>query len=103
MTSLAQNRHRAFGPMAEQFNDLLRRYPRLDPDEIELMIAIYPKLTILEVGLLSADDALGEAFHKFNRAHRERLKRSWQDHLLLALMMLATLALLGALAWGLMT
>ncbi|RYE64717.1 MAG: hypothetical protein EOO83_00415 [Oxalobacteraceae bacterium] len=100
MTSLTQSRHRAFGALAEQFNDLLRRYPHVDHHEIEQMIAIYPKLTILEVGLLSADDGLGDSFHEFYRAHRERLKRTWKDHFLFAFVILATLAMLVALAWG---
>ncbi|RYE04490.1 MAG: hypothetical protein EOP61_00310 [Sphingomonadales bacterium] len=102
MTSLSQNRHRAFGPLAEQFNDLLRRYPNVDHDEVEQMIAIYPKLTILEVGLLSSDERLGKSLHEFSRAHRERLRPSWHDHFLLAMVMLATFALFAALVWGVM-
>jgi len=103
MTSLTHNRqHRVFGPLAEQFNDLLRRYPHVDHDEIEQMIAIYPKLTILEIGLLSADDGLGEAFQEFNRAYPERLKQSWRHHLLFGLVMLGSLGLPAALVWSLM-
>ena len=101
MTSLTQNRERVFSPLAEQFRDLLRRYPRLDQDEIERMIAIYPKLTILEVGLLSSDDRLGESFREFNRAHPEG--QSWKHHLMFVLVMLGSMALVGLLVWGLMT
>ena len=97
MTYLTREPHCPFGPSAERFNELLGRYPRMEPDEVEEMIAIYPKLTILEVGLLSGDDALARPLDSFRRDHSERLKSSWRHHLVFALSVIVTFAMFGAL------
>jgi hypothetical protein len=97
VTYLTSERHRPFGPIADQFCELLRNYPDLSESQIEEMITSYSKLTILEVGLLSADDLLSRRFDSFTRDHSDRLNTHWKHHLLFALVMLGTFAMMGAI------
>lgn len=97
MTYLTSERHRPFGPKADHFCKLLRDYPDLPENEIEEMIAIYSNLTIIEVGLLSADDRLSRRFDRFLRDQADRLHRDWKHHLLFAIVMLGTFAMIGAI------
>lgn len=97
MTSLTQDRHRPYGPFAERFMGLLDRYPRLKQSEVEEMIAIYPKLTILEHGLLSSDHAIADQFEAFMARHSRQLRRSWQHNLVFALAVFSTAGLLAGL------
>jgi hypothetical protein len=102
MTELTRERHRPLGRMAERFNELLRNYPHLDKGDVDDMIAIYPRLTILEMGLLSTDKLLSNRFDAFMRDHAGRLRSSWRDSLIFVLVLLGTVALMGALVWAAM-
>lgn len=97
MTYLAEERHHAFGASASRLIELIGRYPNVDPDEVEEMIAIYPTLTILEVGLLSSDDKIATPLDAFVRTHSKRLRRSWQHHLVFGISATGTFAFLAVL------
>lgn len=94
MTYIQLKHRRPFGASTERFIELLEKYPRVPPVEIEEMVDLYSRLTILELGLLSSDSSLSLPLDSFVAKHSQRLKRWWQDHLIFALTMTGTLALL---------
>jgi len=67
-------RSRPLSEAALTVESLLSRYPALDARELDTLIETFPRLAILDVGLLSADDRLGPRLDAFQRDHRKRLK-----------------------------
>ncbi|WP_214622936.1 hypothetical protein [Sphingobium nicotianae] len=97
--SYIQLRHRRpFDASTERFIELLEKYPHVPPVEIEEMVGLYSRLTILDLGLLSSDSSLSLPLDSFVAKHSQRLKSWWKDHLVFAVTMIGTLALLVGLA-----
>lgn len=102
MTQLTTERHRPFGPKAQHFREQLRLYPHLGDAQVEELVSIYSQLTILEVGLLSADEQVATRFDAFVRDHSDRLRSPWQQHMISAIVVVGALALVLSLAWAAM-
>ncbi len=52
---------------------LLDRYPDLSDSELVELTALFPRLNMVERGLIAADDRLGGRVEHFYRDHGERL------------------------------
>lgn len=100
MNESSWNRRLPMSEDARRFGRLLRAYPRVEPQQVEQMIATFPRLTILETAHLTADHMLSPPFEAFVRDHKARLRRSWRDELVFAITIVSTLILLGWLIWS---
>jgi hypothetical protein len=71
-------------PPAEM-RHLLARYPALAGPELDRLARLMMAAPHLEVGLLSSDPLLGDAYHAFRLAERRRLRPTlWQTLLFVA-------------------
>lgn len=53
---------------------LLVRYPKLDERDLHKLIDIFPRLRVLDVGMMTADDLLAEKLEAFQKDHGSKLK-----------------------------
>jgi hypothetical protein len=53
---------------------LLSRYPRLGEHELATLIDLFPRLRILDVGLMTADDRLSRQLEAFHRDHGDKFR-----------------------------
>jgi hypothetical protein len=83
---------------ADRFAGMLRAYPHVEARQIEQMVALFPRLTILEMGLLSADRFLSEPLEAFMRDQAPRLKTSWRDKVVFEIVIVSAILLLCWLA-----
>lgn len=75
-TVTANSRSRAPSPMAEEARELLWAYPELAPEQIGRLIDIFPKLPILDVGLMTSDERLAPKLDAFQREHGRKIRMS---------------------------
>ena len=87
-------RSRPLSNEAMEVAALLRDYPDLSPAEIEQLAAGFSRLSLIDAGLLTADDVLGARLDAFLRVHGRKVERPWA-HLLL----IGPIAALFALVW----
>ncbi|MBA2919477.1 hypothetical protein GON01_10485 [Sphingomonas sp. MAH-20] len=99
-TRLAPRTH-PLSPAASEAEALLDRYPSLGDRELERLIAIFPRLPILDVGLMSSDADLAPKMERFRQDHADRLEPSAAKSLLFVLLYLALPVMLtiGFLWW----
>lgn len=67
LQTLQKHLPESFWDIAGESVELLSRYPDLTPIELDRLIGMYPKIPMLQVALMSADDELApklEAFQK---------------------------------------
>ena len=57
---------------ALEIETLLLRYPDLDPRELETLIALFPRLPMIDVALMTADDRLSDPLAAFHRDHGDK-------------------------------
>ena len=74
MTSVATRTVRAASPIAEEVQMLLVHYPHLSDDALDRLIAIYPRLPVLDAGLITADERLAPKLDAFHDAHGHRIR-----------------------------
>ena len=74
MNSIAMRRARAASPIADEVHELIIRYPDLADHELERLIDIYPRLPMLEAGLMTADERLAPKLDAFHEAHGHRIR-----------------------------
>jgi hypothetical protein len=55
---------------------LLRRYPDLSERHLAELITLYPRLRLLDRGLIAADDRLASRLADFHRDHGSKLRAS---------------------------
>jgi hypothetical protein len=55
---------------------LLNRYPEISDRELDELIDIFPKLPILDVGLITGDERIAAKVADLYKAHGKRLKSS---------------------------
>lgn len=60
--------------MGRQAERLLARYPDLNERELQTLIEIFPKLPILDVGLMTSNPELAARIEAFRTDHRDKLK-----------------------------
>ena len=75
---------------------LLLRYPDLAERELERLIAIYPRLPMLEAGLITADERLAPKLDAFHSAHSHRIRMPLSH---LAVIFAVPLFYLAVAAW----
>ena len=85
--------------MAARAQSLLRRYPKLSEKELSTLLDIFPRLAILEVGLMIVDDGLSEKLAAFRRDHGAKFELP--TTLLLAGISVAAIIVLAVLLWSL--
>ena len=84
--------------MATKAQSLLRRYPKLSEQELATLIDIFPRLEILEVGLMVVDDGLAERLAAFRSDHGAKFELP--TTVLLAGISLAAIIVLAVLLWS---
>ena len=78
---------------------LLVRYPKLDERELQTLIDIFPRLRILDLGMMTADDRLARKLEAFQEDHGRRLKTPVAS--VIAYLALPILMMLTLMWWGL--
>ncbi len=74
MTSRAYSRTRPPSRMALDAKSLLDRFPNIDRTEVDSLITLYPKLTIVDMAFITSDEELCNkiellCLHRTSRAH----------------------------------
>ena len=77
--------------LAVEATQLISRYPDLTIAELDRLIDIYPRLAILDVGLMTSDPSISTRLDAFCRDHRRKLKRSSAGPLLFLIIPIAAL------------
>ena len=72
--STAYSRARPRSETVLRVEALLGRYPNLSGQELAELIALFPKLRILDHGLMTADSLLSGKLADFEREHGRKLK-----------------------------
>ena len=67
------SRSRLPSEMGLKAETLLSRYPDISARELDTLIEIFPKLPILDAGLMAADDRLSANVAAFHKAHGAKL------------------------------
>ena len=70
--------------LANEAARLIQRYPRLGDQELERLIEIFPRVSIVEVALMICDDDLAGKLDAFQREHGHKL-RNPLSHILIFL------------------
>ncbi len=78
---------------------LLQRYPSISERELDQLIEIFPRLPILDLGLITADDRISAKVAEFHQAHKARLKTPKAALIVQILILLLVPAVTVALAW----
>jgi hypothetical protein len=60
--------------LTNEAEQLVARYPRLEPAEVDRLVEIYPRLGNVDVALMISDEQLGPKLESFSRAQRHRLR-----------------------------
>lgn len=82
--------------IASESVELLNRYPDLTPIEIERLIGMFPRIPMLQVALMSADEELAPKLEKFQQDCGRKIRTPmWQ---IVGLMMPLAL-MLGLIFW----
>jgi hypothetical protein len=74
MTSTFADMPTAAWKLADEATVLVRRYPDISRSEADRLVAIYPRLPILQVAMMSSDDELAPRLEAFRRDHACRLR-----------------------------
>ncbi|HZV19765.1 MAG TPA: hypothetical protein VFF84_13830 [Sphingobium sp.] len=97
MTTNYFPRARQPSALALQAEALVARYPDLSDHELANLIDIFPYVSILDRGLMSADPRLSEKLAAFHRDHGRKLKAPGAT--LIAFLAFPTLVAAGVLWW----
>jgi hypothetical protein len=84
---------------ALRFEALLVRYPDLNDQELDELTDLFPRLGLVDRGLLTADNSLSGRLDAFHRDHGHRMKVPTAE--LVSLLAFPLLAALLALWWTL--
>lgn len=77
----------------------LGRYPSISERELDELIEIFPRLPILELALMTADERISAKVAEFHQAHRARLKTPRAALIVLIGIFLLVPAVTVALSW----
>ena len=92
------SRSRPRSAMATEVEALVLRYPHLRQEELDRLVEVYPQLAILDMALMTADEALAPKLDDFVRENRRRLRPPLSHLLWLAALPAAAIA---AAVWAL--
>ena len=98
MASQLYSRSRGLSQGAAEAQTLLKRYPDLTEQELASLIRQFKNLPLLDFGLMSADERLGDRLDEFYRDHGDKL-RAPLSGLAWAVSLLAVVAIV-LLAWA---
>ncbi|MDT0577062.1 hypothetical protein RM533_12885 [Croceicoccus sp. F390] len=85
----------------EEMEHLLQRYPQLDPDDASTLRQWFrSEASALDVGLLSANEALHDAYAAFRKDHLHRFTPA--ELAILTMLLCIAAAAVGALVTGIM-
>lgn len=90
---------RPLSDMGSRAEALLRRYPAISNRELDELIEIFPKLSILDAGLITADDRISAKLADLHEAHGERLAPSNLSLIILLVAFLVVPAVTVAVFW----
>lgn len=79
---------------------LLGRYPSISERELDELIDIFPRLPILDLALMTADDRISAKVAEFHQAHKARLKTPRAALIVLIGIFLLVPVVTVALAWS---
>jgi len=74
MRSAIPNMPTASWKLADEATVLVRRYPEISAFEADRLVAIYPKLPVLQVAMMSSDEELAPRLEAFRKDHADRLR-----------------------------
>lgn len=60
--------------LADEATVLVRRYPAISAADADRLVAIYPKLPMLQIAMMSSDEELAPRLEAFRRDHASRLR-----------------------------
>lgn len=81
--------------------ELLASYPDLAKPQLDELIAMFPRLSALDLALMMSDDQVGPRLEAFCATHRERLGPSLADYAVIAaILCLPVMVLLSVVASG---
>lgn len=78
---------------------LLGRYPSISERELAELIEVFPRLPILDLALMTADDRISAKVAEFHHTHKARLKTPKAALIVLIGIFLLVPAVTVALAW----
>ncbi len=73
MATYTNSRSRPDSITRTEFESFLLRYPRLAEHDVETMIGLYLRLTMLDMAMIMTDDKLTKMMEMFKRDHPKRL------------------------------
>lgn len=76
--------------------ELVSRYPGLSRQQIDELVALFPRLGAADVALMMADETLAPRLDAFCAAHRELLSPSLADYAVIGAIISLPLAVLAA-------
>lgn len=76
---------------------LLMRYPNLSEEELATLINLFPYISILDLGLMTADDRLAPQLDAFHKDHGKKLRTPLSS--LIAFLAVPTIILVAGLIW----
>lgn len=100
MATQAFVRSREPSVIAARAEHLLARYPNLSEVELAELINLMPRLPVLDLGLMTADEQLSGQLDAFHRDHGDKLGPSLVS--MAAFLVIPTTLILGAV-WLLMS
>ena len=79
---------------------LLRNYARLEQNEIDELIFLFPQLSVIEQWMLTTDDVVALNFAEFQRSHGKKIKdrSSGTWHLVVLVALVVVVALFALLS-----
>ena len=95
---IGASRSRPRTGMAAEVEALVMRYPHLREEEMDRLVEIYPQLAMLDMALMTSDEALAPKLDAFVRENGRRLRRPMSHLLWLATLPAAAIA---AAVWAL--
>ena len=95
---IGTSRSRPRTGMAAEVEALVMRYPHLSEEEMDRLVEIYPQLAMLDVALMTSDEAVAPKLDHFVRDNKSRLRTPLSHILWLAALPGAAIA---AALWAL--
>ncbi len=77
---------------------LLGNYPNLSEDELAVLIELYPRVPLIDIALLSADEQVGDKLDSFHHEHVARMPPTMAT--LAAFLWFPALLVAGVIFWA---
>ena len=84
---------------AEHATGLIERYPDLTSEEVDTLVAIYPRLPPLHLALMASDEDLALRLEAFRKAHGRRIRTPLRQY---AALLVPVLLMAVVLVWSAM-